>query len=109
MIPDEKHPDRRHASRFPITRDLTYRVLTRRDGALPGDGMTINMSSSGVLFGTSYPPRAGTRLEVSINWPAQLNGTCPLNLVMRGRVARSEPGRAALEVLQHEFRTRGKS
>lgn len=108
MISDDNHPDRRHSNRFPIIRDLTYRVLSRRDGGVPGEGMTINMSSSGVLFGTTYAPRTGTRLELSINWPAQLNGECALNLVMRGRVTRSEPGRAALQVLQHEFRTRGK-
>jgi hypothetical protein len=109
MIPDEKHPDRRHANRFPIARDLTYRALSRREGGTPGEGTTINMSSNGVLFGTSHPLHAGTRVEVAINWPAQLDGKCALNLVMRGRVARSEPGRAAIEVLQHEFRTRGKS
>lgn len=70
--------------------------------------MTINISSAGVLFGTTHPPRTGTRLELAIDWPAQLDGRCPLNLIVKGRVARSEQGRAAIEVLQHEFRTRGK-
>ncbi len=108
MTIDEKRSDRRHSNRFPIVRDLTYRVLTRKDGGPPGEGVTINMSSSGVLFGTTHPPRAGTRLELAINWPVRLHGRLPLNLVMKGRVARSEPGRVAIQVLQHEFRTRGK-
>jgi hypothetical protein len=109
MTPDDKNTDRRQSNRFPITRDLTYRPLSRREAGLPGEGTTINISSSGVLFGTTYPPRPGTRVELSISWPVQLDGKCGLNLVVRGRVARSEAGRAAIEVLQHEFRTRGKS
>jgi len=109
MTVDETRAERRRANRFPISRDLTYRVLTRKHGGPAGVGLTINISSSGVLFSTADPPSTGTRLELAISWPVQLNGDCPLNLVMTGRVARSEPGCAAVEVDQHEFRTRAKA
>ena len=51
----------------------------------------------------------GRRIELSINWPAQLDNKCALKLVARGRVVRSQPDCAALEILQHEFRTKGKA
>ena len=44
-------------------------------------------------------------MELSISWPAQLDNKCALKLVARGRVVRFEQGRAAIEILQYEFRT----
>jgi len=50
--------------------------------------------------------RPGKRVEVSVNWPAQLEGGCPLKFVAVGRVVRAEDTRAAMHIEQHEFRTR---
>jgi hypothetical protein len=99
--------ERRSADRFPIARDLQYKVLSKRSGVEAGLGQTINISSNGVLFTTENYLIPGRRLEVSISWPAQLNEVCHLKLVARGRVVRSEEGRAAMEIQQYEFRTRG--
>lgn len=101
-----EHPgDRRHSDRFPIEREVRYRVLNKRGGDEAGDGKTINISSSGVLFTSEHMLLPGKRLELSISWPAQLNSKCALRLVARGRVTRFEPGRAAIEIQQYEFRT----
>ncbi len=97
--------DRRHSDRFPIEREVRYRVLTKRSGEEVGDGRTINISSSGVLFTSQHILLPGRRLELSISWPAQLNNKCALKLVARGRVVRFENGRAALDIQQYEFRT----
>ncbi|MEO8098351.1 MAG: PilZ domain-containing protein [Acidobacteriota bacterium] len=97
--------DRRHADRFPIEREVRYRVLNKRGGDEAGDGKTLNISSAGILFTTEGMVLPGRRLEVSINWPAQLNNKCALKLVARGRVVRFEDGRAAMEIQQYEFRT----
>jgi hypothetical protein len=97
--------ERRRSSRFPIERDLRYKTLSQRSEALNGSGKTLNISSSGVLFTASHDLAVGTRLEVSISWPAQLNERCLLNLVARGRVARKEEGHVALQIQQYEFRT----
>jgi hypothetical protein len=48
-------------------------------------------------------------LELAISWPAQLNGNCALKLVAKGRVVRYEEGRAAIQIQQYEFRTKGAS
>ena len=97
--------DRRSTDRFPIERDVRYRVLNKRGGEEAGEGRTINISSSGVLFTSKHLLLPGRRMELSINWPAQLNDKCALKLVARGRVIRFEQGLAAMEIQQYEFRT----
>lgn len=104
-MPTEQ-PDRRSAKRLAIERDVQYRVLTRREGEPEGEGKTLNMSSSGVLFSTTQTLLPGRRLELAISWPAQLDNKCALKLVARGRVVRFEGNAAALEIMQHEFRTK---
>jgi len=84
---------------------VRYRVLNKRGGEEAGDGRTINISSSGVLFTSEHMLLPGRRLELAISWPAQLNNKCALKLVARGRVVRFEQGRAAIEIQQYEFRT----
>jgi PilZ domain-containing protein len=103
----QHNPNERRASeRQPIEREVQYRVLSRRDGEVAAAGKTVNISSSGVLFTTTQTLLPGRRVELAIDWPAQLNHTCALKLVARGRVVRFEGDRAALEILQHEFRTK---
>jgi hypothetical protein len=101
--------DRRGADRFPIERDVRYRILSKRSGNEEGTGKTVNISSNGVLFTTDKILLPGKRLELSISWPAQLDNKCQLKLVARGRVARLEQGKAAIEIQQYEFRTAGKN
>jgi len=97
--------DRRETDRFPIVRELRYRVLNKRSPGQLGEGQTINISSGGVLFTTQHILMPGRRLELAISWPAQLNHKTGLKLVARGRVVRFENGRAALEIQHYEFRT----
>ena len=108
MRTGKEQNDRRAADRFPIEREVRYKVLSRKDNAV-GHGRTVNMSSNGVLFTTDEFLVPGKRLELSISWPAQLNSTVSLRLVARGRVVRCEQGMAAIEIQQYEFRTQGQA
>jgi c-di-GMP-binding flagellar brake protein YcgR len=99
--------DRRSNNRFPIVRDIQYRVLNGKNGREAGRGKTVNISSTGVLFSVQGPLAPGKRVELSISWPAQLDGKCGLKLVARGRVIRSEDMEVAVEIEKYEFRTRG--
>ena len=101
--------DRRASDRFPIEREVRYKVLNRKNADEVGFGKTINMSSNGVLFTTDQYLLPGRRLELAISWPAQLNSTVALKLVARGRVVRCEEGKAAIEIHQYEFRTASQS
>jgi hypothetical protein len=106
---NDEFVDRRSADRFPIEREVRYRVLGKRGTSEEGTGRTVNISSNGVLFTTDQILVPGKRIEVSISWPAQLDNRCLLKLVARGRVSRLEQGRAAVEIQQYEFRTAGRS
>ena len=88
MSLEKDKDDRRGADRFPIEREVRYKILSRKTSAdgESGAGMTVNMSSNGVLFTTDRYLLPGRRLEVSISWPAQLNSKVALKLVARGRV-----------------------
>lgn len=107
MNVEKSKDDRRGADRFPIARDVRFKILSRKTSVEDenGTGTTLNMSSNGVLFTTDRYLLPGRRLEVSISWPAQLNSKVALKLVARGRVVRSEEGQAAIEIHQYEFRT----
>src|SRR5262249_40522552 len=102
---EREKTDRRASDRFPIEREVRYKVLNRKNADEVGFGKTINMSSNGVLFTTDQYLLPGRRLELAISWPAQLNSTVALKLVARGRVVRCEEGKAAIEIHQYEFRT----
>lgn len=98
--------DRRASDRFPIEREVRYKILSKKHEEV-GAGTTVNMSSNGVLFTTDQLLVPGRRLELNISWPAQLNSKVALKLVARGRIVRYEEGRAAMEIQQYEFRTQG--
>ena len=98
--------ERRSAVRFPIEQDVRYKIFNRNTIEV-GCGKTINMSSSGVLFSTERMLSTGERVEVAVNWPAQLDNRCALKLVASGRVVRSDPTKAAIAIERYEFRTQG--
>jgi hypothetical protein len=105
LTPEKNQSDRRTADRFPIEREVRYKVLNKKNSDEVGTGHTVNMSSTGVYFTTEHILLPGKRLELAISWPAQLNNQTALKLVARGRIIRYDEGRAAMEIQQYEFRT----
>ena len=99
--------ERRTADRFPIEREVRYKQMEGRSVTSTGAGKTVDMSSCGILFTMDVPVHVGKRVEISVNWPAQLNNSCPIKLVALGRVVRCEGGKAALVIERYEFRTQG--
>jgi hypothetical protein len=97
-------PERRGTRRFPVNMEVRYRV---RLPSLCGQGRCINMSSTGVLFTTTEPVRVGQFLELVLAWPARLNNTVALKLVVQGRVVREDSGWAVIAIERSEFRTAG--
>jgi c-di-GMP-binding flagellar brake protein YcgR len=99
--------ERRGALRFPIDQPVRYKVTSRRP-VETGQGKSVNISSTGVLFTSEGLLAPGERVEVSVNWPAQLDQKHPLKLVASGRVVRiTGAGEVAIAIDRHEFRTQG--
>jgi|SRR5579862_4944454 len=96
--------ERRSRRRFLIGQDISYRCLSGK--RLPGVGKVLDISSRGVYFTTDDTLHPGTPIELSVSWPALLNHTCLLKLMVFGSVVRSEANAAAVKIEHYEFRTR---
>jgi PilZ domain len=99
--------DRRETSRFPLREDVKYRLLHARNNPICGTGRTLNIGSGGILFTTEHLLPVGRTVEISVNWPARLDGTCPLKFVAVGRIVRADGNQAALKIVRYQFKTRG--
>ena len=97
--------ERRANDRFPIIRDVRYKLVSGRGAPESGMGHTVDVSSRGVLFTAENPLPPGKRVELSISWPAQLDGKCALKLVARGKIVRCRGKQVAVEINKYEFRT----
>src|SRR5215471_19004957 len=106
MIGNGGFPERRGTNRFPVREDVRYRVVHSKSNNITGSGTTLNIGSGGILFTTEESLPLGRTVELSVNWPARLDGTCPLQFVATGRVVRSEIDKAAVRIERYEFKTR---
>jgi hypothetical protein len=97
--------DRRGTTRFPLREEVRYKMLHGKV-VTTGTGRTLNIGSGGVLFTTEERLPVGRTIEIAVNWPARLDGTCALKFVATGRVIRSEDDQAAVRIERYEFRTR---
>ena len=98
--------DRRYTSRFPVQQEVRYRIMQARNVTKSGTGRSLDVSSGGILFTTTERLPTGRMVEIAMNWPARLHGTCPLQFVATGRVVRSDGSTAAVRIQRYEFRTR---
>lgn len=97
--------DRRTKLRFSLNRELRYKLLDNETIVATGNGETIDMSSGGVAFRTDALLTPGNYIELSISWPALLDDSCPMRLVVYGKVVRCSDALAACTVEKWEFRT----
>lgn len=99
--------DRRGTIRFPVREELKYKVLQTKGEPITGSGQTLDIGSGGILFTAQEKLPVGRHVEISVNWPARLDGTCALKFVATGRVVRSDARQAAVRIERYEFKTRG--
>lgn len=105
MLMENIPRERRMRCRFGIRRELRYKLVEGRTVVAAGAGYTIDIGSGGVAFFAKHELKPGAAVELSISWPALLDRTCPMRLIVFGRVLRSAGRTAACTVDKHEFRT----
>jgi len=98
---------RRTQNRYPLALPLKWRCLQDRVIRSEGAGTTVNLSSRGLNCMLDRELPVGAAVELSIRWPALLNGTISLALAVEATVVRTGDGRTALRILRHEFKTAG--
>jgi hypothetical protein len=106
---NENPNERRNKQRFPLQRELRYKLLEDNLSGMAGRGESIDISSGGVSFTTDRSLPADAIIEVSMSWPVALENDCPLRLVVRGRVIRSEGAAVACSIDKFEFRTQARA
>ena len=107
-LEEKRESERRSKTRFPIHRDLRYKLLG--DDTVMGSGMgeTIDMASGGVAFQIEHPLKVGAFVELSISWPVLLDNSCAMRLIVFGRIVRTWGKRSACRVDKYEFRTQAR-
>ena len=93
----------RGRQRFTLALPLTYKVVKGEGGA--GSGTTLNISSTGLRFTTEVALTLGLRVQLALTWPALLNGTVPVKLMIDGTVIRASATDAAARIRSYEFHT----
>ena len=97
--------ERRTDRRYQIPLDLRWKLIRRRKVLHNGDGITVDLSSGGILFDARRSLPVGLDVELSISWPVLLNDVAAMQLVVSGRIVRSTGTTVAIRMTQHEFRT----
>lgn len=100
--------ERRRKLRFPINRELRYKVLENDTIVAFGLGTTLDMGSAGVAFATEHKVSVGAFIELSISWPVLLEDSCAMRMIVFGRVLRSNDRQTVCTIDKHEFRTQGR-
>jgi c-di-GMP-binding flagellar brake protein YcgR len=98
--------ERREAGRYSIEREMKWKWHGKRTREAPEHGRTLNISSAGVLFTSSFRLPLGMVVQMGINWPGAVESEDGLQLLAKGRVVRSEAGCTAVEFHQRVFQAR---
>jgi PilZ domain len=100
--------ERRKKMRFPVNRELRYKVLEDEVTVESGMGTTFDMGSGGVGFHLDHELEPGAFIELSISWPVLLGDSCPMRMIVFGRVLRSTASVSVCSIDKHEFRTQAR-
>jgi hypothetical protein len=109
MRNETKPSERRTKFRFPLQRELRYKLLEDDTIIASGSGETVNVSSGGVGLTVDQPLAVGAFVELSISWPVLLDASCPMRLIVFGRVVRTWENRCACTIDKYEFRTQART
>jgi hypothetical protein len=97
--------DRRANQRYVTDLPLHYTVV--RQGVVTGigTGMALDMSSGGMAFACGEILQPGVFVEVSLEWPV-VDQDGPMEVVLFGKVVRSDAHSTAIRTEHHRFRRR---
>jgi PilZ domain len=85
---------------------MRYRLFKSKVERVAGVGETVDISSNGIAFITSEPLPPARVIEVSLDWPACLDGKYPLQFVASGRIVRCTATTVAIRIRDYQFKLR---
>jgi len=108
VVPRPFVPERRVFARYGLELNLRYKLWMKDQVVAEGEGKTCNLSTGGIFFQTDRRLPRGFGVELSIDWPILLDGSCPLRLTIMGDVVRNSELGTGVKIVRYEFRTRGR-
>ena len=97
--PESIAGDRRSDRRYPILLNLRWKLIHRKRVLDTGVGSTRDLSSGGILIESNRPLPKGFDVELAISWPVLLHNVAPMQLVVQGRIVRSERNGFAIRMI----------
>ena len=98
--------DRRTSRRYELALNLRFSYV-KKGAAIHGNGTTVELASGGVLFHADAPPPDGVEVELRVEWPFLLQEVCNLEVLLKGRVIRTDSRGTAVKMHGYEFQTCG--
>ena len=91
---------------YPLHLALRYRAFCGSTLVKSGEGETLSIGVSYVLFWTEQAPNGGLVAELSIDWPVLLEGRTPLQLCIFGEIVSCSGQRVLVHIMNHELKLR---
>ena len=94
--------ERRLAHRYPLGTVVEYRVLDSQEEDRVALGWGLDISETGISFQPVERLNEGLEIQLSIPWPWSPK-TTNLQLIVVGRIVRSEEDRCAMQIRCYHF------
>jgi hypothetical protein len=96
---------------YPVQLPLHYEILhyemgSSRERLQSGEGCTVSMSRTEIVFEAPERVPLGRLVKLRIDWPAKIHNRINLTLEVRGKTVQTKGQRTTVEILRHEFRYR---
>jgi hypothetical protein len=95
--------ERRARKRYSIHRKVSYSIPKGGVEASSGEGTTLNISSTGVLFQSTATLKPGSYVVLYMDWPVCAEDGTPLILVVAGPVVWSQGDIAGMCISRYGF------
>jgi PilZ domain len=94
--------ERRAHPRYPVQLALRFLIRSGKLISISGEGTSINISSSGMLFRTSKRLNTGERVVAAVEWPTALKEK-PVILLFHGNVVWMKGSHIAMSISHYGF------
>lgn len=94
--------ERRFHLRYPVKLPVRFLIRSGNVTSISGEGTTVNISSTGMLFRSSKPLPDAERVIAAVQWPAAPGGK-PVALLFYGSVVWHRGSRIGMHVSHYGF------
>ena len=92
---------------YPLKMHLRYEMMAGTEYRHRGEGYTVSMSRTEIVFEASEKLPIGWQVRLCIDWPVKLQGNINLTFNVYGKTIAGQ--HTTVLILRHEFRTRAAS